>query len=142
MKTAIVYYSYGGKTKKYCEDIVKETGAHIFEVQTQRRKSFIGNLLTECPKALMQKTTKIKDINVDLSGYERIILAVPMWAGFPAPAFNNIVTKVPKGRDIEVVIVSGSGETKPENKEKILSFVEKAGLKVIKYTDVHNVNIN
>lgn len=141
MKTAIVYYSYGGKTKKYCEDIAKETGADIFEVQTFKRKSFIGNLFTECPKALQQKETTLKDINLNLSGYDKIMLAAPMWAGFPAPAFNNMVKMVPNGTEIDIVIVSGGGETKPENKEKILSLTKKAGLKVSKYTDIHSVNI-
>ena len=29
MKTAIVYYSYGGKTKKYCDNMAKEIEADI-----------------------------------------------------------------------------------------------------------------
>ncbi|HOD93482.1 MAG TPA: hypothetical protein PLT91_06005 [Clostridia bacterium] len=141
MKTAIVYYSYGGKTKKYCDNMAKEIEADIFEMQTLKRKSFIGNLFSECPKALQQKTTSIKEINLDLSTYDKIILAAPMWAGFPAPAFNNMVTMLPSGKEVEVFIISGGGETKPENKEKVLSLIEKTGSKAIKYTDILNVNI-
>ena len=141
MKTTIIYYSYGGKTRKYCENMAKELSADIYEVQTLKRKSFISNLFTECPKALQQKPTKVKDITFDLSSYDKIVLAAPMWAGFPAPAFNNIAAMLPKGKEVEIIIVSGSGETKPENKAKVLSLVENTGSKVTKYTDVSNLTI-
>ncbi len=141
MKTAIIYYSYGGKTRKYCENMAKELSADIYEVQTINRKSFISNLFTECPKALQQKTTKVKDITFDLSSYDKIVLAAPMWAGFPAPAFNNIAAILPKAKEVEIVVVSGGGETKPENREKVLSLIENSSPTSVKYIDVYNVNI-
>ena len=91
MKTVIVYYSYGGKTKKYSNALAKETQVDVYEVDTLKKRSFIGNLFLECPKALTQKPTTIKDVNLDWSSYEKVVLAFPMWAGFPAPTFNNIV---------------------------------------------------
>jgi len=141
MKTVIVYYSYRGTTKKYSESLSKETGADIFEVQALKRKSIFGVALTECPKSLMQKPTKIQSINLDLSGYQKIILAFPLWAGFPAPAFNNIVNMLPSGKEIEIIIVSSGGETKPENKEKVIALVNKTGSTVINYKDILNTSI-
>ena len=45
MKTAIIYYSYSGKTKKYCENMAAELSADILEVQTVKRKCFIKSLI-------------------------------------------------------------------------------------------------
>ncbi len=141
MKTAIIYYSYSGKTKKYCENMAAELSADIFEVQTVKRKCFLSNLFTECPKALQQQPTDILPIDLDLSGYEKIILAAPMWAGYPAPPFNNMVAMLPKGKQVEIVIVSASGETDPIKKEKVIVLTEETGSKVIKYTDICGADI-
>ena len=141
MKTVIVYYSYGGITKKYSNALAKETQADVYEVDTLKKRSFIGNLFLECPKALTQKPTTIKDVNLDWSSYEKVVLAFPMWAGFPAPTFNNIVNILPSGKEVEIIIISGSGITKPENKEKIIALVNKTGSNVVNYKDVLNTNV-
>jgi len=59
----------------------------------------------------------------------------PVWAGKPAPAFNNIVEQIPSGKKIELVMVSGGGGTKSSSKGTIELFTAR-GCEVTGYEDV------
>jgi flavodoxin len=60
MKTAIIYYSYGGKTRKYCENMAKELSADIYEVQTLKRKSFIAISSLNARKPFSRNQRKLR----------------------------------------------------------------------------------
>lgn len=64
-----------------------------------------------------------------------MIVAVPIWAGFPSTPFNNILELLPEGKEIELILTSGSGNSKG-SKEKTISLAKQKNIKVIKYTDV------
>ena len=44
-------------------------------------------------------------------GYDRVVLMTPVWAGYPAPLFNSAVELLPPGTEVEVILVSGSGNS-------------------------------
>ena len=108
MKTAIIYYSYTGKTKAISEKKARKEKADLIEVQP---------------------------ISCDLSTYDRIIIAVPLWAGSPASPFHNIVKMLPAGKPVEVIITSGSGDSSG-CKEKVKECIAAQGARMTKYLDV------
>jgi hypothetical protein len=71
----------------------------------------------------------------DLSVFDTVVIAAPVWAGFPAPAFNTIVDMVPADTDVEVLLVSGSGNTS-RAKRKVIDKLKKRELNIVGYTDV------
>ncbi len=114
MKTAILYYTFGGATKAEAERLSKELGASLYRVYEKHNRSFLGSFIPGCPHAMKRKASKIKPLGVDLSAFDRIVIGCPIWAGYPAPAFNAIVELLPEGKDVELFFCSGGGEQQDE----------------------------
>jgi len=139
MKTAVVFYSYSGNTKKAAEAEAASRSADIFEVKETKKRGFFSAFFKGCPDAMKQRPSELAGKPIDLSGYDRIVILSPIWAGFPAPAFNGIVQMLPAGKEVELIFVSGSGDSK-KNAEKIKAYVEKTGSRVVGYRDVASVS--
>jgi len=135
MKTIILYHSWSGKTKALAVKKAGEIGADIEEIAEVKKLSGFGAFFVGAPKSIKRKTTNIKPIAADLTKYDQIIIMVPVWAGHPAPAFNNIVELVPSGKKIEIIMVSGGGGTK-KSKEKTIKLFTDKGCEVTGYTDI------
>jgi len=137
MKSIVLYYSYGGHTKKAAEKLARSQGAELVEIQTQSDKSKFLLYLVDCPRAMMRKSTAIKPITQDLSSYDLITLASPVWASYPTPAFNAVVKLLPKGKNIQVLMVSasGSGATK-KSEDGTKKLIKHQGCRVVSYKDV------
>ena len=135
MKTAILFYSFGGATRKEAARLAAELGADVLEVREARRRGLLSSFLTGCPAAMKRAAVPIVAPDADLSQYERIIVGCPVWAGFPAPAFNSIVALLPAGKTVEVFLCSGGGET-PKSAAGTRALIEAHGCKVAAYRDV------
>jgi len=135
MKTIILYYSWSGKTKALAVKKAGEIGADIEEITEVKRPSGFGAFFVGAPKALKRKTVNIKPIVVDLKFYDQIIVMAPVWASYPAPAFNNIVEAIPSGKKVEIIMISASGGTKKSAEGTKKLFTDK-GCEVAGYTDI------
>jgi len=135
MKTIILYYSWSGKTETLASKKAEELGADIESVCDLKRTTMFGAFFIGCPKSIGRKKTKIKPINTDLSIYEKIIVMAPVWAGHPAPVFNNIAELIPSGKKIEIIMISGGGGTKKSEEGTKKLFTDR-GCEVVSYTDV------
>lgn len=135
MKTAIIYYSYTGKKKKLAEKKVRKDNADLIEIKEKNRRSTVGAYVVGSLAARRQKKTEIETVFADFSDYDRLIIMVPLWAGFPAPAFNNILELIPPGKEIELIITSGSGNSSA-SKEKTIALSATKKVRVVKYQDV------
>jgi len=135
MKTIILYYSWSGKTKALAVKKAGEIGADIEEVTEVKRQSGFGALFVGAPKAMKRKKTEIKPIAANMESYDQIIVMAPVWASYPAPAFNNIVEAIPSGKKVEITMISGGGGTKKSAEGTKKLFTDK-GCEVIGYTDI------
>jgi flavodoxin len=142
MKTAIVYYSFRGSTKKYCESLAKEISADIYEVTEKKHRGIFRAFFPGCPDAMKQKASVLNGEPIDLTSYDKIIIASPVWASMPAPAFNSIVKMLPAGKETEIHLVSGGGSTTAETRDKVTALVEKSGSKVVAFKDIANPSMN
>jgi flavodoxin len=135
MKTIVVYYTYGGATKVEAEKLAKERGADLCRVEERKKRGKFSAMLSGCPKALGRKTTKIKPITYYFNDYDRIIIGGPIWAGFPAPAINAIFDALPSGKEVELFLCSGGGET-PKSAQGTKEIIAQKGCKLISYRDI------
>ena len=135
MKTAVVYYTFGGSTKKEAERLAKENGSELCRVYEVRNRSLFGAFVIGGYQSLKRKATVIKPLNVNLKEYDRITILCPVWAGYPVPAFNAIAALLPSGKEVEVVLCSGGGET-PKSEQGTKKLIEDKGCKLISYRDV------
>ncbi len=134
MATAVVYYSLTGNTEAVARDEARRREADLFEVAQVHPGGILGALVKGCPAAFLQKSFPLVGAPLDLSPYDAVVIAAPVWAGFPAPAFNTIADMVPVGKKVEVLLVSDSGDT-ARAKDKIVCALEARGLAVAAYTD-------
>ncbi|NLF80084.1 MAG: flavodoxin family protein [Clostridia bacterium] len=135
MKTAVVYYTFGGSTKREAERLAGELGADICRVSEVKNRNLLTSFIPGSFQAMKQKATPIRPLSLDLLAYERLIIGCPLWANYPAPAFNSIVKLLPPGKEVEVFICSGSGDSsKSEPKTKEL--ISRQGCRVVSYRDV------
>ena len=139
MKTAIVYYSFKGSTKRFAENLAKERNADLFEVREAKKRGMLGSFFSGAPAAMKQKASALQGDPIDLNAYDMIVMAAPVWAGFPAPAFNAIVPMLPSGKTVEVFLISGGGETK--SKDKVKALIEESGSIVSDITDIKQSDI-
>ena len=136
MKTIIMYYTFGGRSKKEAERIAYETNDVVLcEVQQKKKYNIFTAFILGCPKAMKRQVVEIKDVPYDLEGFDRIIFVAPIWAGFPVPAFNAMVNLLPTGKEVEIFMCSGGGEaTKSEEGTK--KMIQDKNCKLVAY---HNI---
>ena len=136
MKTIVLYYTFGGSTRKEAERIAKdEKDSVLVEVKEQKKRNIFNAFLSGCPKAMKRIKSKIQTIPYNLDEYERIILVCPIWAGFPVPAFNAVVDLLPAGKEVELFLCSGSGVTS-KSKEGTEQLIKDRHCKLIGYHDI------
>lgn len=137
MKTIIVYYTFGGETRKEAKRLADElgVGTTLYEVKEEKDRSVFGSIIPGCWQAMKRKKSKIKPISVNLSDYDRIIIGAPIWADYPAPAFNSIVEQLPVGKDVELYFCSASSGSE-KSKQGSIALVQGRGCKAVDYRDV------
>ncbi len=134
MKSIVIYYSFKGHTKAFAKKKAEELSADIVEIRESKNRSVLSAYTSGCLAALRLKSVKIKPYFVEYDKYDKVILCAPIWAGAPAPAFNSVVEALPKGTEVEMHFVSGSG--KSGAKARVIAKLEKQGCKVLSYTDI------
>lgn len=135
MKTAIIYYTFGGSTKKEAERLAAELNAPIYRVKDTRERSLFWSFIAGSYYAMRRRTVPLRPLEADLQEYDRIIIGGPIWAGYPAPAFNSIVDLLPSGKEVELFFCSGGGD-KQVSEQGNKELIEKKGCTVVSYRDV------
>lgn len=136
MKTIIMYYTFGGSSKKEAEKIAEANkDAILCEVLEKKKRNIFTAFFPGCSQAMKRSASEIKEILYDLASYERIMIVAPVWAGFPVPAFNAMVNLLPTGKEVELFLCSGSGETS-KSEEGTKKMIQDKNCKLIAYHDI------
>lgn len=136
MKTVIIYYTFGGYTKKEAERLAEEINATLYRVEESSNRSLFKAFIPGGLLAMHRKAVDILPIEINLNDFDRIIIGCPVWASYPAPAFNSIVEQLPAGKEVGIFLCSGgSGTKKSEQGTKAL--IEQRGCTVHYYHDIH-----
>ena len=139
MKTLIMYYSLSGSTRNLANKMKSESEGNELdsvEVKEKRKRNIITAFIPGCPQAMHRKKVEIQPVDCKMGDYEKFVLAAPIWAGFPAPAFNSMAELVPCGSCVDVIVTSGSGDSS-KSKESTLKYLADLGLRVENYTDIN-----
>lgn len=93
MKAIVIYYSYGGNTRRVAEKIGKSIGADLAEIKTVR--PYTGSYNDVVDQGQREANSgflpEIQPMDVDLSQYDTIILGTPVWWYTFAPAMNSFL---------------------------------------------------
>jgi flavodoxin len=120
MKSAVIYYSYSGNTRKVAQALAEylrqRAEVQILELKAKDEPvSFFG----QCKRAFWHKQADIESIDPDFSSYDLICLGSPVWAFGPAPAVNTFLEQC-KGAAAKKVVLfttygSGTGNQRSIN---------------------------
>ena len=90
MKTVIVYFSREGHTRKVANALAEQLNADTVEItEPKKRNGFLG-FMRSGRESMANKIPEINPIQTNISDYDRVIIAAPIWAGnlsTPARAF-------------------------------------------------------
>lgn len=112
MRSAIIYYSFSGNTKKVAEVLsehLNEKGeAALIELKDFKET---GRFFVQAARAFKHAKTLIPELNLDLSSYDIICFGSPVWAFAPAPAMNTYLDRCfgLGGKEIILFTTYGSG---------------------------------
>jgi|WetSurMetagenome_2_1015567.scaffolds.fasta_scaffold607255_1 flavodoxin len=135
MKTAVIYYTFGGSTKKEAERLATEQNADICRVREVKNRSLPTSFVPGGLQAKKRQAVAIQPLDIDLAAYDRLIIGCPVWAAHPAPAFNSIVELLPAGKEVELFMCSGGGDSS-QSEQGTKELVESRGCHVTSYRDV------
>ena len=125
MKTAVIYYSFSGNTRRAAYaiiDILRDRGEESIAVRIRplkEERSFLG----QCKEAFFAKKPELYRTLFDLKDFDRVILGSPVWAFKPAPAINTYLDKCSslEGKEAFSFVTYGSGA----GKQKALEIMKK-----------------
>lgn len=123
MKTAIIYHSYSGKTRSVVKKINDILGGELIEVSPVETYSSVMVYPKGCYRALKGVKDKITQKEIDISGYDLVILASPVWAGKPTPVINGALD-VLKGHEGKRAFIIMTSKDAKSGKEAINVFKE------------------
>ncbi|MFH0827083.1 MAG: hypothetical protein V1923_04260 [Candidatus Omnitrophota bacterium] len=112
MKSAIVYYSLSGHTKKVAALLSEYLGSlgevRIIELKAHDESVHFFN---QCLRAFRHRQAKIEPVDLDLSTFDWLCLGSPVWAFGPAPAINAYLEQCKGVKDKHIVLFTtyGSG---------------------------------
>lgn len=93
MKSIVIYYSYGGNTRKAAGQIAAAIHADLEEIETV--KPYTGSYDQVVDQGQQEVNRgfrpKLKPIHADLSQYDTIVLGSPVWWYTFAPAMNSFL---------------------------------------------------
>jgi flavodoxin len=135
MKTIIIYYTFGGSTEKEAMRLGTELNASIYQVKEAHNRSFLAAFVPGGFLAMKRKSVAIKPLSINLNDFDRIVIGCPVWAGYPAPTFNSIVQLLPEGKEVELFLCSGGGDTQ-KSEQGTKTLIEKKGCTLISYRNV------
>ena len=110
MKTLILYYSYGGNTRKIAQMIQAKIGGDLAEIETVTPYEGDYNSVVDQGQREVNAgyMPPIKPLSVDFSEYDKLFLGTPVWWYTYAPAVKTFFSQYDvSGKTIIPFITNG-----------------------------------
>lgn len=93
MKNIVIYYSYGGNTRRVAQTVCQALDADVAEIKTVRPYEGSYNDVVEQGKREVDSgfMPQIEPLNMDLDQYDTVILGSPVWWYTFAPAMKTFL---------------------------------------------------
>jgi flavodoxin len=120
MKTCIAYYSKSGNTKIAAEYLAEKIGAKVIVLSDETNyKGAIGFIKGGMNASLAKKAKLNSALYDEISKFERIVLATPVWAGKTTPAINAVLSNVKfEGKEVYVLTTQADPDCKGVGKRE------------------------
>lgn len=134
MKTLVLYYSFTGNTRALAKKLAEENGWEAVEIKEAKKRSVFSAFAFGCPMAIHYRASELAPVSIDFSDVEKVVVASPIWAACPAPAFNAIISLLPQGMKVEIAFTS-SGGSNGKCKQAVTEKLSAMGLELLGISD-------
>ena len=130
-KKLIIYYSWGGNTRLISEHIQKMTGADIAEIKPEKEYPSTYDECTTIAKKEQKKGERpeLKGKLPNVSGYDTIILAYPLWWSDVPMFYYTLLEKIDLSGKTVIPICSNGGSGLARSVDTIRKLAPKAKVK-------------
>lgn len=135
MKAIVIYYSYGGNTRRVAEQVGKAIGADLAEIKTV--KPYTGSYDDVVDQGRREVNSgflpELQPLDIGLSQYDTVILGTPVWWYTFAPAMSSFLHIVDlSGKTVYPFATNGGwlGHTFKDMEKACRGAKVKAGLNV------------
>ena len=135
-KTLIVYYSLTGNTKAGCEVLQKGLMADVLEIRDLINRSGGWGFVRSAFGSLFGFHTKIDPEQPDMSAYQNIIIASPIWTGKLSMAVRTFIDKNRFDNKKVILYTTTNAEEKEKYKEKNRNLLREKGGDVVGYIQI------
>jgi DNA-binding transcriptional ArsR family regulator len=91
IRACIIFYSYSGVTRGIAETFRNVTGCDLVEVKPVKAYTWRNLFPTGIVRARNLACDPIEPSEIDVSGYDLLIVGTPVWVGRPTPPINCAV---------------------------------------------------
>ena len=91
IRACVIFYSYSGITRRVAEGIRNASGCELIEVRTKKPYTSFTAYTTGVLRSRKMACDPIEPAEIDVSGYDFLIIGTPVWAWKPSPAINAVV---------------------------------------------------
>jgi len=112
VRACVIYYSYSGITRRVAEGIRNASGCDLVEVRTRAAYSSFTAYTKGVLRSRKGLCDPIEPGEIDVSGYDLLIIGTPVWAWKPSPAINAAV-KALRGCEGKMAVVFTTCNNQP-----------------------------
>ena len=127
----VIYYSWGGNTKRYAEELAAKKGIACFALveKNNRRHGPFGFIKSGFQSAFKKETEVIS--LPDLSGLDELYLCSPIWASGMAPALRYCIKHAGlSGKKINFLFTCASAPDMGAIKSMAVAALDGAGCEI------------
>ena len=109
IRVCVIYYSYTGITRMIADGIRNASGCDIIEIKTKKPYTSFSAYTTGVLRSRKMACDLIEPSEIDVSGYDFLIIGTPVWAWKPTPAINAAVKALKGCENKKAVIFTTCG---------------------------------
>jgi DNA-binding transcriptional ArsR family regulator/flavodoxin len=118
IRACVIFYSYSGITRGVAEGIRSASGCDLIEVTVKKPYTSFSVWTTGVLRSRKRVCDEIDPEEIDVNGYDLLIIGTPVWAGRATPAINAAVRAL-RGCEGKIAVVFTTscgqpGETLPQ----------------------------
>ncbi len=134
-KPLLVYYSRSGTTRTVAKELARNLSCDTEEI-VSRKNRFLWGTLTCIHDQLFDRDDDIEPIKKDLSTYNRLIIASPVWVHrISSPMRTFLKYSGLRGKAV-CLVLTNNGNYDDEDQNKVIKSVESYGIHVYGCYDV------
>lgn len=126
MKRLIIYYSYTGSTAKMAEKLAEKRGCPALQVKDKQKPGRLRVFSMGVLASLRGVGWETEQLDWPAE-IEHITVMSPVWAGRVTPQINTVLSALPVGKQVEIILVSGQGRKRENYSGKLDIAVRERG---------------